>query len=253
MDTRLAPKGRKSHLKITVPSLLGDGALLLQCFENFLEYGLSSEVYNWKGVGDGLSYAIETDGSKKGKVQLDVLVRPVADGIELDTAVTNLDRRIIDRILYNTCFQFKLAPEFHDLKGERTFVRVEDQWSPVLSLPILSGPNQYRRMQNYYVEGHRPDELEHGGFMGGWGFCPIPLSQAFMAKQSSQSDLAIGILWDRAFYARSNMNDSHHCIHSQANLDDIPPGETRKRLGKIFFAPDGLDQLHANAASFFGF
>ena len=253
MYTRLTPQGKKSHLKITAPSLLGDGALLLQCFENFLEYGLSSEVYNWREAEAAIAYTIQTDGSKKGKVQLDVLVRPVNDGIELDTAVTNLDRRIIDRILYNTCFQFKLAPEFYDLKGERTFVRVDDRWSPVLSLPILSGPNQYRRMQNYYVEGHRPDELEHGGFMGGWGFCPIPLSQAFMAKQSSQSDLAIGILWDRAFYARSNMNDSHHCIHSQANLDDIPPGETRKRLGKIFFAPEGLDQLYANAASFYGF
>jgi len=60
---------------------------------------------------------------------------------------------------------------------------------------ILSGSNHYRRMQNYYVKGHRPDDLDHGGFMGGWGFCPIALSQAFMAKQSSQSDLAIGILW----------------------------------------------------------
>ncbi|MDP6777049.1 MAG: hypothetical protein QGI83_09825 [Candidatus Latescibacteria bacterium] len=123
----------------------------------------------------------------------------------------------------------------------------------MLSLPILSGPKQYRRMQNYYVKGHRPDELEHGGFMGGWGFCPIPLSQAFMVKQSVRSDLAIGILWDRAFYARSNMNDSHHCIHSQANLDDIPPGEMRRRSGKIFFAPDGLDKLYANAAAYFGF
>jgi|GEM_PF-2818515 hypothetical protein len=72
-----------------------------------------------------------------------------------------------------------------------------------------------------------------------------------MAKQSNRSKLAIGILWDRAFYARSNMNDSHHCIHSQANLDDIPPGETRKRLGKVFFAPNGLDELYNNAAKFF--
>ena len=108
-------------------------------------------------------------------------------------------------------------------------------------------------MQNYYVTGYRPDELQHGGFMGGWGFCPIPLSQAIMAKQSTQSDLAIGILWDRAFYARSNMNDSHHCIHSQANLDDIPPGDTRKRLGKIFFAPNGLDQLYEILCEYFGF
>jgi len=107
-------------------------------------------------------------------------------------------------------------------------------------------------MQNYYVKGYRPDELQHGGFMGGWGFCPIPLSQAIMAKQSCQSELAIGILWDRAFYARSNMNNSHHCIHSQANLDDIPPGDKRKRVGKIFFAREGLDQLYANATTFFG-
>ncbi|MFC1718415.1 hypothetical protein ACFL6S_32465 [Candidatus Poribacteria bacterium] len=48
------------------------------------------------------------------------------------------------------------------------------------------------------------------------------------------------------------MNDSHHCIHSQAVLDDICPGDTRRRKGKVFFAPDGLDQLSEMASSFFG-
>ena len=251
MDTHLEPQGKKSHVNITAPSLLGDGALLLQCFENFLEYGLNSEVYNWQRDGGAVSYSLTTTGAKKGKVCLDVRIHAVDDGIELDTAVTNLGARTVDHILYNTCFQFKHAPEFHDPTGERTFVRVDDRWTPVVDLPVLAGPKQYRRMYNYYVKGYRPDELQHGGFMGGWGFCPIPLSQAIMAKQSSTSDLAIGILWDRAFYARSNMNDSHHCIHSQANLDDIPPGDTRKRLGKIFFAPEGLDQLYENATAFF--
>lgn len=49
------------------------------------------------------------------------------------------------------------------------------------------------------------------------------------------------------------MHSSHHCIHSQAGLDDIPPGDTRKRIGKVFFAPEGLDQLYERAAGFFGF
>ena len=115
-----------------------------------------------------------------------MLIRPDDDGIVLDTSVTNLDSRTVDRILYNTCFQFKHAREFHDPTGERTFVRVNDEWTPDLSLPILGGPGHYRRMQNYYVKGHRPDELDHGGFRGRWGFYPIPLSQAFMAKQSSR-------------------------------------------------------------------
>lgn len=251
MAIQLEPQGKKSHVRISAPNYLGDGTLLLQCFENFLEYGLNSEVYNWQHNGKTLSYTIATSGTKKGKVQLSVQLCPVSDGIELNTTVTNLDTKIVDHILYNTCFQFKGAPEFHDNVGERTFVRVDDQWTPVIDLPILSGPKQYRRMQNYYVKGYRPDELAHGGFMGGWGFCPIGLSQAIMAKQSGQSTLCVGILWDRAFYARSNMNDSHHCIHSQANLDDIPPGETRKRNGKIFFAPDGLDQLYDQVTEFF--
>ena len=193
-----------------------------------------------------------TSGEKKGKVRLDVRVSPMEDGVVLDTAVTNLDTKIVERILYNTCFQFKHAPPFRDLDGERTFVMVDGKWAPILSLPCVVGPGHYRRMQNYYVKGYRPDELENG-FMGQWGFCPTPLSRAFMAKQSDRSDLAIGILWDRAFYARSNTNDSHHCIHSQGGLDDIPPGDTRKRMGKVFFAPEGLDQLYEKAAGFFGF
>ena len=252
MDLRVEPQGRTSTIRIYSETYLGGDHLLLQCFENFLEFGLKSEVYDWQGDGSGFSYSLTTSGEKKGKVRLDVRVVPVEDGIVLDTGVTNLDTKIVDRILYNTCFQFKHAPAFRDLDGERTFVMVDEKWAPILSLPLVAGAGRYRRMQNYYVKGHRPDELVNG-FMGPWGFCPTPLSRAFMAKQSSESDLAIGILWDRAFYARSNMNDSHHCIHSQAGLDDIAPGETRRRKGKVFFAPDGLDSLSEMAAAFFGY
>ena len=251
MDFDIEPQGKRSTVKITSRKYLGDSFLLLQCFENFLEFGLAAEVYNWQRDGIRIFYSLTTSGEKKGKVKLDASLFPVDDGIVLDTAVTNLDSKIVDHILYNTCLQFKHAPAFRDLDGERTFVQVDGKWASVLSLPCHVGPGHWRRMQNYYVKKHKPDELVNG-FMGDWGFCPTPLSRAFMAKQSSENSLTIGIMWDRAFYARSNMNDSHHCIHSQAVLDDICPGDIRHRKGKIFFAPDGLDQLSEMASSFFG-
>ena len=251
MDFMIEPQGKTSTVNISSSKYLGNDFLLLQCFENFLEFGLGENVYNWQVDGKRISYSLTTSGKKKGKVRLDLSVFPVEDGIVLDTAVTNLDSKIVDHILYNTCFQFKHAPNFRDLDGERTFVQVDGKWASVYSLPCHVGPGRWRRMQNYYVKRHRPDELING-FMGDWGFCPTPLSRAFMAKQSSKNSLSIGIMWDRAFYARSNMNDSHHCIHSQAVLDDICPGDTRKRKGKVFFAPDGLDQLNEMAKNFFG-
>ena len=67
MNVHLQPQGMKSHILIDTPTLLGDGSLLLQCFENFLEYGLNSEIYHWRKSGDGHAYTIQTDGSKKAR------------------------------------------------------------------------------------------------------------------------------------------------------------------------------------------
>ena len=53
------PVGKKSHITIKAP-VLGDGKLLLQCFENFLEYGLGSEEYDWERDGNTLAYRGET-------------------------------------------------------------------------------------------------------------------------------------------------------------------------------------------------
>jgi hypothetical protein len=251
MSFRIEPQGRTSAVNIYSERYLGEHFLHFQCFENFLDYGLRSEVYEWRGGGQSAEYSLENPGKKRGKARLDVRLSSENDGVRIDTSVTNLDTHIIEDVKYNACLQSKHVPFFRDTEGERVHVWTSEGWRPVASLPCRVGPKNYRRMQNYFVKDHEPNELVDG-FMGNWGFCPTPLAKAFIARTSSESALAMGFMWDRAFYCRTNMNDSHHCMHSQGQIDDLPPGQTRTRTGKIFFAESGLDEVYEMARRFFG-
>jgi len=251
MEFRIDPCEGMSRVRIFSEKYLGEQFLELDCFENFLEIKTESELWQWNRNQEAVGYTVNTSGAKRGKVTLSVRLCPAPDGIVLDTAVTNRDTHIIDDIKYNTCLKFKHVPAFKDYDGKNVFVWTDEGWLSILDLPCRVAARRWRRMQNYFVKDHEPDGLDNG-FMGHWGFCPRPLAKAFIAKLAPESGLAIGLLWDRAFYCRNNMNDSHHCIHSQGQIDDLLPGDTRKRRGKIFFAPDGLDALYEQAAAFFG-
>lgn len=248
MTFRIEPQGQTSTVHIFSDPFLGPHYLLYQCFETFLEFGMRDEVYDWDSDETGAWYSLTTGGKKRGTVRLDVRLVTQDDGIRIDTAVTNLDTHGIDDIKYNACLQARHVPFFRDTEGERVFVRAGGAWTAVADLPTRVGPGRCRRMQNYFTAGHEPPDLIDG-FMGIWGFCPTPLDSAFIARTSSESALAMGCMWDRAFYCRTNMNDSHHCMHSQAQLDDIPPGKTRKRTGLILFAENGLDELYEKTLS----
>ena len=68
MDFDIEPQGMRSTVKISSRKYLEDSFLMLQCFENFLEYGLAAEVYNWQRDGSRIFYSLNTSGEKKGKV-----------------------------------------------------------------------------------------------------------------------------------------------------------------------------------------
>ena len=253
MDFTIKPIGNKSAVEIHAETYFSRGHLVLECFEGFLGIERNAKVYHWTPtVPDGsFCYSIQTDGTKRGIAQLDFTIEPSKDGVLLKTQVTNLDTHLIDDIKYNTCLQFKHVDEFRDNEGDYTFLWMESGWTPVTQIRRYVGTGWHRLCQNYAVLGHEPDGLQDG-FMRTWGVSPDRAARALIAKQSRSGDLAIGICWDRAFFMRNNMNDSHHCIHSQGQIDDLPPKEARNRVGKIFFAPEGLEQLYAKAARFFG-
>jgi len=253
MRFTVKPVGKQSAVEIHSDTDFSQGHLFLECFEGFLGIDRKAEAYSWEPAEKegSFHYSVQTDGVKRGIVRLDLTIEPAQDGVLLKTQVTNLDTHIVDDIKYNTCLQFKHIPEFRDGEGDYTFLWMKDGWTPVTQIRRYVGTGWNRLCQNYGVEGHEPDRLQDG-FMGGWGFSPDRAARALIAKRSNQGDLAIGICWDRAFFMRNNLNDSHHCIHSQGQIDDLPPSETRERIGKIFFAPGGLMELYEQVAQFFG-
>ncbi|MBN1674150.1 MAG: hypothetical protein JXR37_24085 [Kiritimatiellae bacterium] len=251
MSFRIEPQGRSMKVMMYSEKYLGAHGLEMECFENFLEVKMDSGACEWECDGQAAGYTLETSGAKRGKVRLRFSMVAQDDGLLLDTSVENLDDHIIDDIKYNACLKSKHVPFFRDSEGKRVFVWTADGWQSVHALPCRVAGGHWRRMQNYFVTDHEPEGLADG-FMGHWGFCPAPLAKAFIARQAENAKLVMGFTWDRAFYCRTNMNDSHHCMHAQGQIDDLCPGETRKRIGKIFFAPDGLDQVYAMAKAFFG-
>jgi len=253
MRFTIKPIGKQSAVEIHSNADFSTGYLVLECFEGFLGIDRKAGVYNWEPAEreGGLRYSIQTDGMKRGMVRLALAIEPTLDGVLLKTQVTNLDTHIVDDVKYNTCLQFKHIPEFRDGEGDHTFLWMKDGWTPVTQIRRYIGTGWHRLCQNYAVEKHEPDGLQDG-FMGEWGFSPDRAARALIAKQSNPGELAVGICWDRAFFMRNNLNDSHHCIHSQGQIDDLPPSETRERIGKIFFSPGGLTDLYAQAAQFFG-
>ena len=190
MDIHLEPIGKKSHLTITSP-VLGDGVLLLQCFENFLEYGLGAEVYNWRPDGESLAYSLTTAGKKKGKVRLDVHIRPIGDGIELDGRglhmcgqSTHLHRVLVEDLHVSSfnLFGYGVDPKVAARNlGGRMYL-----WGNINPMLMLNGtPDQVKQAALAALEAMAPG----GGFMLGDGanVCPgTPLANLAALTEASQ-------------------------------------------------------------------
>jgi hypothetical protein len=59
----IEPQGKSSTVKISSSKYLGDDFLLLQCFENFLEFGVGEKAYNWQVDGTRIFYSLTTSGT----------------------------------------------------------------------------------------------------------------------------------------------------------------------------------------------
>ena len=85
--------------------------------------------------------------------------------------------------------------------------------------------------------------LKDGYNQAKWGLSPDRLDVSLAARIHPQSGLAVAIAMDRSHKASGNCNPSHYCIHSTGLISDLCPGETRERVGKIFFCDGGLDEV----------
>lgn len=103
----------------------------------------------------------------------------------------------------------------------------------------------HEKVQHFEVSG-RPSRVPYyadGYNRAKWGTSPDRIDVSLAARVHPTSGLAIAIAMDRSYDAAGNCNPTHYCIHSSGVISDLCPGETRTRIGKIFFCEGGLEEV----------
>ena len=165
--------------------------------------------------------------------------------VTMTTLVANRGQVIIDEIRLSPCLAFRHCSEMFDDTGSRLFFRHQGQWKNWSQLRRYVHVGWHEKVQHFEVAGRPSSEscLQDGYNEHRWGVSPDRLDVSVAARVHPETGLAIGIAFDRSHEASGNCNPSHYCIHSQGLMSDLCPGDSRTRVGKIFFCDGGLDEL----------
>lgn len=232
---------------------LPTGPLALQLYEGFptpfienVNYTCPRPDWRTEELPTRLGYELERPfGDDPLPVSVSNRLEADDNTVTMRTMVTNRGDRIIDEIHLNPCLAFRHCPEMFDDTGERLFFRHQGQWKNWTQLRRYVHVGWHEKVQHFEVDGKpsRLPYLKDGYNEGKWGTSPDRLDISLAARIHPQTGLAVGIAFDRSHYASGNCNSSHYCIHSTGIISDLCPGDSRTRVGKIFFCAGGLDEL----------
>ena len=234
---------------------LPSGPLGLQFYEGFptpfvdtVTYACPRPDWRTEGLPTTLGYELARPfGDDPLPVAVSNWLQADADTVTLTTVVTNEGDAIIDEIRLNPCLAFRHCPEMFDDMGERLFFRREGEWKNWTQLRRYVHVGWHEKVQHFEVDG-KPSRVPYqpdGYNQGKWGTSPDRLDVSLAARVHPETGLAVGVAFDRSHDASGNCNPSHYCIHSCGLVSDLCAGETRVRVGKVFFCPGGLDELWA--------
>ena len=232
---------------------LPSGPLALQFYEGFPTPFLETVHYtcprpDWRidGLPSRLGYELEEPfGDDPLPVTVSNWLDASADTVTMTTVVTNRGDAIIDEIELAPCLAFRHCEEMFDDTGSRLFFRHQGHWKNWTQLRRYVHVGWHEKVQHFDVEGKpsRVPYLQDGYNEWSWGTSPDRVDVSLAARVHPVTGLAIGIAFDRSHHASGNCNPSHYCIHSRGLISDLCPGDSRTRIGKIFFCDGGLDDL----------
>ena len=247
-EIRLPEEGKGNVVHIADPRI-PSGPLHLQFYEGFPTIGDEGEIAPEWITGElphRLGYEVETPAGKD-----PLPVRTVnwleADGdtVTITSTLTNAGEVIVDEIKLNPCLAFRKCSEMFDDTGERLFFRCGGEWKNWRELRRYVNVGWHEKVQHFEVSG-RPSRVPYyadGYNRAKWGTSPDRIDVSLAARVHPTSGLAIAIAMDRSYDAAGNCNPTHYCIHSSGVISDLCPGETRTRIGKIFFCEGGLKEV----------
>lgn len=243
----------KGNIAAIHDARLPTGPLALQFYEGFPTPFIETVKFtcprpDWitSGLPGRLGYELKRAfGENPLPVKVSNWLEADADTVVMRTTVTNEGDAIIDDIALNPCLAFRHCPEMFDDTGERLYYRFEGAWKNWRELRRYVHVGWWEKVQRFEVAGkpsHTP-YLKDGYADFNWGTSPDRLDVSLGARVHPESGLAVGIAFDRSHEAAGNCNKSHYCIHSAGKISDLCLGDTRERVGRIFFCDGGLEEL----------
>ncbi len=190
----------------------------------------------WSMPHEGIRWTKQENGTAEytcrfpGKAELRVRLEPGADVVVLRLELKNLTDKPWRRVFTNTCLNNHPSPYFVDPERVRSFVWTDDGPTSMLRMPIAP----------------RSGEPLHGG----WGVA-APNQKApaggplirypFLFVRSRDGQWIVAHTTGEGTGVGSNAHYS--CLHANPAWPEIPPGQSRSVVSRLYFLRRGPEDL----------
>lgn len=150
---------------------------------------------------------------KPGVIALRGSCRNIRDGVALSLEVSNLSDRVWESVQGGVCVQLACAPDFVDLRLERTVVVADGRLVPASQPASRSGPTHHYRPRTAPTEN-------------------------FIAVVSRPDGYVVAQWWEGApSGVGGNCHPSMACIHAPPAFGQLRPGQSAARSGRLYMMP----------------
>lgn len=226
----LAPLRRSSWLGLFWPAYNRGSLWLLNIPEAAYSLGppgartCHQPEYAWSWEGDRLRASIPKESADP-QAAIDLVFQPDKYGVAIDLRVTNVQSApYITAASFGVCLRNSAAWRFGDPAGERTLVRCCGRWA---SLCDLLGSDAITKARNMPLG--RSDSVSDEGII---------------ARLNEDGTAGVAIAWAHVHELCSNLAPNISCIHSDPALGALPPGESTRVRGRLWFGRWDLDELY---------
>ena len=223
--TLKAPQFPVGHFGLNVPEQVGAKGLPLG-------WGIPHEPFQWQRSEDGTRANYQCVW--KDKATLTVTLECHADVVDLTLSLRNLSNEPLTNCYSNVCFNPHGSPYFVNMERTRTMAWTDDGPVSLLKLP-QAGPGEpmhggWSIVGQTISSGPRPT-----------GLSGLLVRYPFIFIVSRDGEWTIAPAYREGTTIASNAHYS--CLHTRPIWPQVPAGEERTVLGKLYFIKGGPDEL----------
>jgi len=204
---------------LTVPETIGDVEEVLLNFPG--------HEPRWTGpdAAGAIGYTLAND-----KVRFEARVVPFCDHLDVWQTITNLtDRTWRHAFSFSCCNPRPVL----DKTFQRTYLATAEGPTRIADIPLTAST---RPLQLYHLQGKQyPSHTFIDAFQA---TCATPAADSWIATVAADGRSVLGVAAQEAAFLFSN--SEFGCIHSAPDFGDVPPGETRTRLMRVYAMPGDL-------------